>query len=102
MASPTAQSGRRGSVRGIHGYLNSWTGTACKFRAVRVDSTALTSNRALEEWPDLFSNPPIAAAGLERLLHHAEQKRSRPPAPVFRARGATRPAETEVSVGPSP
>jgi DNA replication protein DnaC len=35
-------------------------------------STALTSNRAPEEWPDLFGDPLLAAAALDRLGDHAE------------------------------
>jgi len=37
-----------------------------------VGSIVLTSNRAPEEWPALFGNPLLAAAGLDRLAHHAE------------------------------
>ncbi len=32
----------------------------------------LTSNRAPTEWPELFGNPLLASAGLDRLAHHAE------------------------------
>jgi DNA replication protein DnaC len=35
-------------------------------------SIVLTSNRALEEWPDLFSDPLLASAGLDRLTHRAD------------------------------
>jgi len=35
-------------------------------------SIMLTSNRAPNEWPELFGDPLLASAGLERLLHHAE------------------------------
>jgi DNA replication protein DnaC len=34
-------------------------------------SIMLTSNRALEEWPELFGNPLLASAGLDRLTHGA-------------------------------
>jgi DNA replication protein DnaC len=34
-------------------------------------SIILTSNRAPEEWPDLFGNPLLASAGLDRLNHSA-------------------------------
>jgi len=34
-------------------------------------SILLTSNRALEEWPDLFGEPLLASAGLDRLTHNA-------------------------------
>jgi DNA replication protein DnaC len=34
-------------------------------------SIMLTSNRAPNEWPDLFGDPLLASAGLDRLLHHA-------------------------------
>jgi len=32
----------------------------------------ITSNRSPSEWPGLFGNPLLAAAGLDRLTHHAE------------------------------
>lgn len=35
-------------------------------------SLLLTSNRAPNEWPELFGNPLLASAGLDRLAHHAE------------------------------
>jgi DNA replication protein DnaC len=35
-------------------------------------SILLTSNRAPEEWPDLFREPLLAAAGLDRLTHRAQ------------------------------
>lgn len=35
-------------------------------------SIVLTSNRAPSEWPDLFGNPLLASAGLDRLAHRAE------------------------------
>ena len=34
-------------------------------------SILLTSNRAPEEWPDLFGEPLLASAGLDRLTHRA-------------------------------
>jgi len=34
-------------------------------------SILLTSNRAPEEWPDLFGDPLLASAGLDRLAHRA-------------------------------
>ena len=34
-------------------------------------SIVLTSNRAPGEWPDLFGNPLLASAGLDRLAHRA-------------------------------
>ena len=35
-------------------------------------SILLTSNRSPSEWPDLFGDPLLASAGLDRLAHHAE------------------------------
>ena len=32
----------------------------------------MTSNRAPSEWPELFGNPLLASAGIDRLAHHAE------------------------------
>jgi DNA replication protein DnaC len=37
-----------------------------------VGSILVTSNRAPTEWPDLFGNPLLASAGLDRLAHQAE------------------------------
>jgi DNA replication protein DnaC len=37
-----------------------------------VGSIVVTSNRAPNEWPDLFGNPLLASAGLDRLAHQAE------------------------------
>jgi DNA replication protein DnaC len=34
-------------------------------------SILLTSNRAPEEWPELFGSPLLASAGLDRLTHRA-------------------------------
>jgi DNA replication protein DnaC len=35
-------------------------------------SILLTSNRSPAEWPELFGDPLLASAGLDRLAHHAE------------------------------
>lgn len=35
-------------------------------------SIMLTSNRSPGEWPDLFGNPLLASAGLDRLAHNAQ------------------------------
>src|SRR5215212_7098292 len=35
-------------------------------------SLILTSNRAPSEWPELFGNPLLASAGVDRLAHRAE------------------------------
>lgn len=48
-------------------------------------SIVLTSNRAPAEWPDLFGNPLLASAGLDRLAHHAETLLI--PGHSFRAQG---------------
>lgn len=37
-----------------------------------VGRVLVTSHRAPTEWPDLFGNPLLASAGLDRLAHHAE------------------------------
>jgi DNA replication protein DnaC len=34
-------------------------------------SLILTSNRAIEEWGELFGNPLLASAALDRMVHHA-------------------------------
>lgn len=56
-------------------------------------SIMLTSNRAPAEWPDLFCDPLLASAGLDRLLHRAEVIIIR--GDSFRARGRKR-LEQEV------
>jgi DNA replication protein DnaC len=56
-------------------------------------SILLTSNRAPSEWPDLFCDPLLASAGLDRLLHRAEVVIIR--GASFRAQGRQR-LEQEV------
>jgi DNA replication protein DnaC len=56
-------------------------------------SIMLTSNRAPAEWPDLFHDPLLASAGLDRLLHRAEVVVIR--GDSFRAQGRKR-LEQEV------
>ena len=58
-------------------------------------SILVTSNRALEEWPDLFGNPLLASAGLDRLSHRADVVVIT--GPSFRAHGP-RSLEKEVPV----
>jgi DNA replication protein DnaC len=48
-------------------------------------SILLTSNRAPAEWPDLFQDPLLASAGLDRLLDRAEVVIIR--GPSFRSQG---------------
>ncbi len=48
-------------------------------------SILLTSNRAPSEWADLFGDPLLAAAGLDRLAHNAEVLVIQ--GPSFRAQG---------------
>jgi DNA replication protein DnaC len=56
-------------------------------------SIMLTSNRAPAEWPDLFRDPLLASAGLDRLMHRAEVVILR--GASFRAQGRQR-LEQEV------
>lgn len=58
-------------------------------------SILLTSNRAPSEWPDLFGDPLLASAGLDRLAHHAETILLA--GPSFRAQGRKKLAE-EVTI----
>jgi DNA replication protein DnaC len=60
-------------------------------------SILLTSNRAPAEWPDLFQDPLLASAGLDRLLHRAEVVIIR--GASFRAQGRQR-LEQEVLTEP--
>ncbi|MCI0628039.1 MAG: ATP-binding protein [Acidobacteria bacterium] len=69
-------------------------------------ATVVTSNRALDEWPQLFGDPLLASAGLDRLFHNAHalvitgasfRARGRrgeiaPPAGVAAPAGAATPA----------
>lgn len=61
-------------------------------------SILLTSNRAPEEWPDLFGNPLLASAGLDRLTHQAHVVVIT--GSSFRAHGPHAPHE-EVPIEPS-
>ena len=56
-------------------------------------SILLTSNRAPAEWPDLFRDPLLASAGLDRLMYRAEEVVIR--GTSFRAQGRQR-LEQEV------
>jgi DNA replication protein DnaC len=51
-------------------------------------SLLITSNRAPSEWPDLFLDPLLASAGLDRLLDRAEVIILR--GPSFRSQGRTK------------
>jgi DNA replication protein DnaC len=62
-------------------------------------SILLTSNRAPAEWPDLFGNPLLASAGLDRLAHRAEILILT--GNSFRAQGRRR-LEQEVLIEPNP
>jgi DNA replication protein len=62
-------------------------------------SILLTSNRAPSEWPDLFGNPLLASAGLDRLAHHAEVLVVT--GASYRAQGRRR-LEQEVTIETSP
>jgi DNA replication protein DnaC len=44
-----------------------------QFVALRYEklSTSITSNKAFEEWSELFHDPVIVTAILDRLLHHS-------------------------------
>jgi DNA replication protein DnaC len=61
-------------------------------------SILLTSNRAPAEWPDLFGDPLLASAGLDRLAHLAQVLVIT--GPSFRAQTALS-ALQEVSIEPS-
>ena len=60
-------------------------------------SILLTSNRPPEEWPDLFGDPLLASAGLDRLTHGAHIVVIT--GASYRAQGP-RPEEQEVSTDP--
>jgi DNA replication protein DnaC len=62
-------------------------------------SILLTSNRAPAEWPDLFGDPLLASAGLDRLAHLAQVLVIT--GPSFRAQTALS-ALQEVSIEPYP
>lgn len=61
-------------------------------------SIMLTSNRAPAEWPDMFGNPLLASAGLDRLAHRAIVLVIT--GDSFRAQGRRR-LEEEVHIEPS-
>lgn len=58
-------------------------------------SILLTSNRSPAEWPELFGDPLLASAGIDRLAHRAEILIIT--GPSFRAQGRQRLLEQEVS-----
>ena len=51
-------------------------------------SLIVTSNRAFSEWPDLFANPLLASAALDRLAHNAHGSSSPATASAPRETGA--------------
>jgi DNA replication protein DnaC len=59
-------------------------------------SLLLTSNRPPAEWPGLFGDPLLAAAGIDRLCHRAEIIIIR--GESFRAQARQQPFEPEVSM----
>lgn len=61
-------------------------------------SILLTSNRAPSEWPELFGDPLLASAGLDRLAHRAEVLVIT--GTSFRAQGRRR-LEQEVHIEPT-
>lgn len=44
---------------------------AIGLQPVALDGSRLISNRGLAEWGEIFSDPVIATARPDRLLHHA-------------------------------
>ncbi len=62
-------------------------------------SILLTSNRAPAEWPDLFGDPLLASAGLDRLAHLAQVLVIT--GPSFRAQASRLPLQ-EVSIERTP
>ena len=62
-------------------------------------SILLTSNRAPAEWPDLFGDPLLASAGLDRLAHLAQVLVIT--GPSFRAQASRTPLQ-EVSIERTP
>ncbi len=63
-------------------------------------SILITSNRAPNEWPDLFIDPLLASAGLDRLLDRAEVVVIR--GPSFRSQGRNRILEEVPSLTTEP
>src|SRR5262249_51869415 len=57
-------------------------------------SILLTSNRAPAEWPDLFRDPLLASAGLDRLMHNADKLVMT--GTSYRARASARSARDEA------
>lgn len=61
-------------------------------------SILLTSNRAPNEWPELFLDPLLASAGLDRLLHHSEVLVIT--GPSFRAQERQLPSQEHMPMPP--
>jgi DNA replication protein DnaC len=58
-------------------------------------STIITSNKAFSDWTELFQDPVIMTAVLDRLLHHSVVVNIK--GPGYRLRGKMEKEEREVS-----
>lgn len=62
-------------------------------------STVITSNRAFTEWPEVFGEPLLASAALDRLAHDAHQVTVT--GESYRTRATRRRAAGKLAVSPS-
>jgi len=64
-------------------------------------SLIITSNRAFEEWPEIFNNDLLASAALDRLTHHAHTLIIRGESYRQRSRRKEMPAPTDILISDS-
>ena len=63
-------------------------------------ATLITSNKSLTEWGRILHDTALAAALVDRLLHHGEVPTSK--GDSYRLRGKPRPAEAPPNPEPAP
>ncbi|HUX85692.1 MAG TPA: IS21-like element helper ATPase IstB [Chloroflexota bacterium] len=70
-------------------------------RRYETRSIRITSNRSLEEWPDVFGDGLLASAALDRLTHHARMLVMT--GPIYRQRDRHKEVDTRQPTGaPAP
>lgn len=62
-------------------------------------SIGITSNRALEEWPEVFGDSLLASAALDRLTHHVQTLVIT--GPSYRQRGRRKEGERQAFTAPA-
>lgn len=68
-------------------------------RRYETRSIGITSNRSLEEWPEVFGDGLLASAALDRLTHHARMLVMT--GPSYRQRDRYKEVDTRQTIGPA-